>query len=204
MRRKPQLQRSFVAAAVPVFQPYAAFRSADDLPLCGKSAQAKRQILRQEQPVGKGDEQPLLLPFRDRRKLFVKGDLYGEGAEMRAHRRPYAREQIADVLLQISFESAFPTEKFFRYLDTKTSVLRQTAHSLQHHGHLPHDAQAEFRYLQKMRVRKASDLLCTTDPSISSVAQECGFFDNSHLTSTFKSETGKTPSEFRKEVIINP
>lgn len=61
-----------------------------------------------------------------------------------------------------------------------------------------------FRYLQKMRVRKASDLLCTTDLSISSIAQECGFFDNSHLTSTFKSETGKTPSEFRKEVIINP
>ncbi len=55
-----------------------------------------------------------------------------------------------------------------------------------------------------MRVRKASDLLCTTDLSISSVAQKCGFFDNSHLTSTFKSETGKTPSEFRKEVIINP
>lgn len=121
-----------------------------------------------------------------------------------AHRRPYAREQIADVLLQISFESAFPIIKFFRYLDTKTSVLRQTAPSLQHHGHLPHDAQAKFRYLQKMRVRKASDLLCTTDLSISSVAQECGFFDNSHLTSTFKSETGKTPSEFRKEVIINP
>jgi AraC-like DNA-binding protein len=61
-----------------------------------------------------------------------------------------------------------------------------------HVGTSPH------RYLMLIRIERAVDLLCTTDLSVSQVGQRVGFASISHFTMTFRSETGSTPTDFRR------
>ena len=56
-----------------------------------------------------------------------------------------------------------------------------------------------FEYLKKLRIDRAIELLRTTQNSVSSIAQSCGFSDSSHLIRVFKEVTGTTPTKFRKE-----
>lgn len=53
--------------------------------------------------------------------------------------------------------------------------------------------------LTQMRVTRAKDLLRQTDLSLSSIAMECGFYDQSHLNKIFRKMTGNSPGEFRKQ-----
>ena len=54
-------------------------------------------------------------------------------------------------------------------------------------------------YLTSVRVLHAKGLLTTQpDLSIAEIANCCGFHDTSHLNKVFNSETGMTPSKFRK------
>lgn len=51
--------------------------------------------------------------------------------------------------------------------------------------------------IQRMRMRRCSDLLLNTDLKITEVARRCGFSSVTHLGRFFKRETGVTPLEFR-------
>ncbi|MCG8441209.1 MAG: AraC family transcriptional regulator [Caulobacterales bacterium] len=53
---------------------------------------------------------------------------------------------------------------------------------------------------QIQRIRRGSDMLATTDQSISAIAQELGFYDQSHFTRTFKLYTAMTPARYRSQV----
>ena len=53
------------------------------------------------------------------------------------------------------------------------------------------------RYLLKLRVDAAADLIRNTDRSLTDVSLEVGFADQSHFTRTFSREMGETPSAFR-------
>lgn len=53
-------------------------------------------------------------------------------------------------------------------------------------------------YLQRVRVHEASRLLAESDLTIGRVAMETGFYDQAHLTRTFRRWMGMPPSEFRK------
>ncbi len=55
-------------------------------------------------------------------------------------------------------------------------------------------------YLQRVRVHEASRLLADTDWSIGEVALDTGFYDQAHLTRTFRRWMDMTPSEFRRQV----
>lgn len=57
------------------------------------------------------------------------------------------------------------------------------------------------RYLQRIRVDEASRLLVDSDVSISEIALDTGFYDQAHLTRTFRRWMGMTPSEFRRESL---
>ena len=55
------------------------------------------------------------------------------------------------------------------------------------------------RYLHKIRIQKACELLEGTHFSIGEIALRCGFCDGNHLTKIFRSVTGTTPFSFRRE-----
>lgn len=51
---------------------------------------------------------------------------------------------------------------------------------------------------RKLRVAAATELLVASRMPLAEIAQACGFHDQSHLTRTFKAETGCTPAAFRR------
>jgi AraC-like DNA-binding protein len=54
-------------------------------------------------------------------------------------------------------------------------------------------------YRKQARIEKAKELLTNNVPSITEVAQKCGFSDASHLNRYFKASTGINPSQFREQ-----
>jgi AraC family transcriptional regulator len=53
-------------------------------------------------------------------------------------------------------------------------------------------------YVQRLRVRFVAEKLSLTDVTISTLAAEAGFADQSHLTRVFRRYTAMTPDKFRK------
>lgn len=53
------------------------------------------------------------------------------------------------------------------------------------------------QYLRKLRVEAACRNITQSDKSLVEIAMEAGFYDQSHLSHTFKQQTGLTPAEFR-------
>ncbi|GAA3685970.1 helix-turn-helix domain-containing protein [Streptomyces iranensis] len=60
-----------------------------------------------------------------------------------------------------------------------------------HFGATPH------QYLRRVRLMAACDLLATSDLPMSVIANQTGFYDQSHLSNEFKKERGITPAEYR-------
>jgi AraC family transcriptional regulator len=54
-------------------------------------------------------------------------------------------------------------------------------------------------YLNRIRVRAAAGMLANSDLSLSAVAVDLGFYDQSHFTRIFRQFTGATPGTFRAE-----
>lgn len=55
-------------------------------------------------------------------------------------------------------------------------------------------------YIRKLRIEKAIDLLKDPNYSLAEIAYLTGFSDQSHFNRIFKSQTGKTPAIFRKNL----
>lgn len=53
------------------------------------------------------------------------------------------------------------------------------------------------RYVRRIRVQRAGELLTATNLSIADIAEACGFADQSHLTQAFRRDTGTTPAAYR-------
>lgn len=53
--------------------------------------------------------------------------------------------------------------------------------------------------LAQMRVDRAKELLIRTELSLSSIALECGFYDQSHFNRIFRKTTNQAPGEYRKQ-----
>lgn len=56
-------------------------------------------------------------------------------------------------------------------------------------------------YLNRYRLNTAVKLLQTTEKTLSDIAAECGFYDQSHLSKSFKKEKNSTLAEFKKSLI---
>ena len=61
-----------------------------------------------------------------------------------------------------------------------------------HFGTSPH------RYLRRVRLAAACDLLSTTDLSVGEIATRAGYYDHSHLTNEIVRAKGVTPSDYRQ------
>lgn len=55
------------------------------------------------------------------------------------------------------------------------------------------------QYIKRVRIENACRLLLETDVTVTTVAQECGFYDHAHFTRAFTSSMGISPSSYRKE-----
>jgi len=58
-----------------------------------------------------------------------------------------------------------------------------------------------LKFINKMRIDRATELLIKTHDTLSSISYDCGFFDHSHFTKVFKKIKGKSPSQYRKEYL---
>jgi len=59
-----------------------------------------------------------------------------------------------------------------------------------------------LREIQKVRIERAKRLLLETDYPIERIAEIVGFATGSYFVQFFRSETGRTPAKFRKEVRV--
>lgn len=53
------------------------------------------------------------------------------------------------------------------------------------------------RYLTEVRFERAKVLIRTTNKSMTQIAAECGFADQSHMTQVFHRRVGMTPKSYR-------
>lgn len=58
-------------------------------------------------------------------------------------------------------------------------------------------------YLSNIQIRHVRILLSTTDLSILEIAQETGYCHGEYLSAQFKKKMGMTPSQYRKQCIMN-
>ncbi len=56
-------------------------------------------------------------------------------------------------------------------------------------------------YIQKIRIEKAKSLLTTTDMFVYQICESVGFAEYNYFIKIFKSETGKTPLQYRKQFV---
>lgn len=56
-----------------------------------------------------------------------------------------------------------------------------------------------YTFVTARRLERAKCLLARTDAPIKTVAADCGFSDQAHLTRMFRAATGKTPAVFRRQ-----
>jgi AraC family transcriptional regulator len=72
-----------------------------------------------------------------------------------------------------------------------------------HRVHLAREFRRYFsttvgEFLRNKRIEHACHLVSKTNDSLADVAMSCGFSDQSHLTATFRRQTGLTPGRFRQ------
>ncbi len=56
------------------------------------------------------------------------------------------------------------------------------------------------QYVEEQRIKKASNLLVTTDWTLTEISSVCGFSSQSYFSSAFKRRMGVTPREYAREV----
>ena len=57
------------------------------------------------------------------------------------------------------------------------------------------------KYVRNLRVQKACFEILSSDKTLSQISLECGFFDQSHFSRTFKQIVGQTPTDFKKNFL---
>ena len=55
-------------------------------------------------------------------------------------------------------------------------------------------------YIEQQRIKKAIDLLLTTDYALTRIAYECGFSSQSYFSYAFKRKMGKTPRQYVQDI----
>lgn len=57
-------------------------------------------------------------------------------------------------------------------------------------------------YVEEQRMKRAADLLTSTDKTLAQIAYECGFSSQSHFSFAFKRKMKRTPREYAKEIQL--
>ena len=57
------------------------------------------------------------------------------------------------------------------------------------------------KYIEDLRIERATELLITTEMTLTEIAYECGFSSQSHFSRQFKASTFSTPGQYRQRNI---
>ncbi len=97
--------------------------------------------------------------------------------------------------------------KAFEYMDQhlaenikREDVARHVSISSSHFAHLlsTYTGKSFRKILTELRVEKAAQLLNQSNRSLSEIALECGFSDQSHFSRVFSKATSQSPGDYRK------
>ncbi len=88
------------------------------------------------------------------------------------------------------FQEDVSIEKLSEMANMSTRHFRRIFHGI--YGISP------LKYINNLRIQHASNLLVSTDLSITEIAIHCGFSDANYFSTKFKEATGKSPVVFRK------
>ena len=56
-----------------------------------------------------------------------------------------------------------------------------------------------LKFINKVRVDNACEMLISSYATLSEIALDCGFYDHSYFTKIFKAQMGQTPIQYRKQ-----
>ncbi len=59
-----------------------------------------------------------------------------------------------------------------------------------------------MRYLEDYRLKQASRMLITDKYTLGAIAEQCGYYDEFHLSRNFKKHFGLSPKEYKKQAAI--
>ena len=128
-----------------------------------------------------------LLPPLIEQLLGIGARITGTGG-----RPEWLRRAVA--MLETSYAEHLATEDVARFAGVSLSRLS--------HGFREHTGRSLGDYLRELRIAAASRALRESDDSIATIAMQCGFADQAHLTRTFRELRGMTPREYRRATAV--
>ena len=96
------------------------------------------------------------------------------------HSLPASRLALADIAAEVGVHPATLARGFRRAYGTSLGAMQR-----------------------QLRLELAARLLASTDLPVAEIAQRTGFFDQSHLTNSFRRHLGAPPSRYRRELDID-
>lgn len=116
-------------------------------------------------------------------------------------RRITSRDAASDQFLSLAPAVEYICREYSRPIKVR-ELANQVQMSASHFNRLfvQHFAVTPYKYLMRVRIAAACDLLATTDLPIGEISGRTGFYDTSHLTNEFKRDQGVSPSDYRSRV----
>ncbi|MEM9588335.1 MAG: AraC family transcriptional regulator [Planctomycetota bacterium] len=122
------------------------------------------------------------------RPVGIAGVMYRLGDDQ-LPQRPQSALQPAIELIERRFGEPITVQTLARAVGLSASQLNRRFQSA--------FESTPSQYLQQVRIQQATRLLAESDDSVADIAQATGFYDQAHLTRTFRKWMQMTPTQFR-------
>ncbi len=135
-----------------------------------------------------------LLNYRNRLQQWYRQEYWSENKTKEPPPLPEEHEFIKKLRQQCEdhlTDSAFSIEKLCHAMGM--------SHSQAHRKTVALTGESIQKFVRKIRLEKAKDLLRTSSKTVSEITYETGFSEPAYFTKVFTQETGINPSEWRKQ-----